>query len=136
MFEVTMRLDVSTKQDAERMVYSMQDVLNIHSCTIEKEKEPEVMTLNEYKNAFIRRHSKSDWTVKTGGLDENGKYVKTYVFEDGAELTEVSDYVYEEHISEICTHGVTARFLNVVHLFRVECWNTDDSRSVFFYELV
>ena len=60
MFEVTMRLDVSTKQDAERMVYSMQDVLNIHSCTIEKEKEPEVMTLNEYKNAFIRRHSKSD----------------------------------------------------------------------------
>lgn len=48
------------------------------------------MTNHEYKMAFIKKHSKADYDVDTSPMDTDGKYVKTYIFSDGAQLIEVN----------------------------------------------
>ena len=88
------------------------------------------MTNLEYKREFIRKHDKVDWNVTTSPIDENGKYVKTYTFEDGAQLIEVNEPYYENVEFEV--HGI--KFTETVKLFRTECWNTDDPKSVYWYE--
>lgn len=92
------------------------------------------MTYTEYKTNFIRKHSKSDWRVETSAMDENGKYYKLYIFDDGAQMTEVNEPFYEEVEVEFEARGIKFKKTETVKLFRTECWNTDDSHSYFFYE--
>lgn len=88
------------------------------------------MTLNEYKKNFIKKHSKADWKVDTSSMDQHGTYTKTYSFSDGAQMIEVNGPCYEEVEFEV--KGV--KFKQTVKLFRTEIWNTDDPKSVYFYE--
>lgn len=88
------------------------------------------MTNLEYKKAFIKKHGKGDWHVDTSSMNEYGNYVKTYIFEDGAQLTEVNGPHYETVEFEV--RGV--KFTETVKLFKTECWNTDDAKSYFWYE--
>ena len=92
------------------------------------------MTNLEYKNAFIQKHSKSDWRVETSPMDNDGKYVKTYIFEDGAQLVEVNRPVYETVEIETEVKGVKVVLKETVKLFETECWNTDNAKSVKWYE--
>ena len=91
-------------------------------------------TYAEYKMDFIKKHRRADWTVETSGMDEYGKYYKTYNFTDGAQLFEVNRPVYEEVEAEVEVKGVKVVIKDTVKLFETEAWNTDDSRSVKFYE--
>ena len=86
------------------------------------------MTNHEYKMNFLKKHG--DWKVETSPMNEYGNYVKTYICEDGAQLTEVNGPHYETVTFEV--RGV--KFTESVKLFKTECWNTDDVKSVFWYE--
>ena len=91
------------------------------------------MTNHEYKQGFITRHGRGDWRVYTSPLEDD-RYVKTYVFADGAQLTEVNGPCYEKVDVEFEVRGVKFKKTETVKLFRTECWNTDDATSVFWYE--
>lgn len=88
------------------------------------------MTQHEYISAFIQKHSKADWNVETSGMDRNGKYVKWYNFSDGGQIVQVNEPVWETAEAEV--RGVKVQVS--VKLFRTEMWNTDDAKSVFWYE--
>lgn len=92
------------------------------------------MTNLDYKRAFIQKHHKSDWHVNTSDMDEYGRYIKTYLFDDGAQLIEVNRPVNETVDVEVEVKGVKVTTKLTVRLMESECWNTDDSKSVFFYE--
>lgn len=93
------------------------------------------MTNIEYKNAFIKKHgSKGDWRVDTSPMYEDGKYVKVYIFDDGAQLIEINRPVDEVVDVEVEVKGIKITTKLTVRLMESECWNTDDSESVFFYE--
>lgn len=92
------------------------------------------MTYIEYKNAFIKKHSKADWSVHTSPMDEYGQYVKNYIFTDGATLTEVNRPVVETVTVETTVKGIPITIHQDVKLMETEAWNTDDARSVKFYE--
>jgi len=89
------------------------------------------MTHSEYKRAFIQAHSKSDWVVQTSPM-ENDTYVKNYIFEDGAVMTEVNRPVYFKAKAVIEELGIEAP--TEIKLLETECWNTDDATSYKFYE--
>ena len=90
------------------------------------------MKLDEYKKAFIEKHGKSDWHVDTSPMDEYDSYHKTYIFDDGAQLTQVMRPVFRKalaHVEEVDIYvDVT------VKLLEIECWNTDDATSYKWYE--
>lgn len=88
------------------------------------------MTYIEYKNAFIKKHNEADWTVHTSPMDEYGQYCKNYVFTDGAVLTEINRPVVETVKVEV--KGVEVEV--EVKLMETEAWNTDDAKSVKWYE--
>ena len=88
----------------------------------------------DYKRAFIKKHSKADWTVETSGMDEYGKYIKTYTFTDGAQLIEVNRPVYEKAEAEVEVKGIKVKISETVKLFETEAWSTDNPNSVKFYE--
>lgn len=92
------------------------------------------MTYLDYKRAFIKKHSKADWTVDTSAMDADGKYVKTYIFTDGAQLIEVNRPVWETVEVEVEVKGVKVILKEQVKLFETEAWNTDNANSVRFYE--
>lgn len=92
------------------------------------------MTHTEYIQDFIKKHSKSDWQVITSYLTEDGGYTKTYVFDDGATLTEVNRPVYEKVEVKTTVKGIPVVISDYVKLFESECWNTDNAKSVKFYE--
>ena len=92
------------------------------------------MTLHEYKNNFIKTHAKADWHVETSPLREDGSYVKTYIFDDGATLTEVNRPVYESVDVKTTVKGIPVIVHDEVKLLETECWNTDDATAVKFYE--
>jgi len=92
------------------------------------------MTYIEYKHAFIKKHSKADWTVHTSPMDEYGQYTKVYVFTDGAQLIEVNRPVWETAEAEVEVKGIKVKLREDVKLFETEAWNTDDATSVKFYE--
>lgn len=83
------------------------------------------MTFLEYKSAFIRKHSKADWTVDTSAMDADGKYCKTYTFTDGAQLIEVNRPVWRKVEAEVEIEGVKVVISDHVKLFETEAWNTD-----------
>lgn len=88
------------------------------------------MTYIEYKNAFIKKHNEADWTVHTSPMDEYGQYCKNYIFTDGAVLTEINRPVYET--AEVEVKGVKVEV--TIKLMETEAWNTDDAKSVKWYE--
>lgn len=93
-----------------------------------------MMTNLEYKAAFIKKHGKGDWRVETGPMDEYGKYVKVYVFSDGATMTEVNRPVDEvvDVVAEVKGIKITEKL--TVRLMESEIWHSDNAKSVFFYE--
>ena len=88
----------------------------------------------DLKAAFIRKHSKADWSVDTSSMDQYGRYTKTYTFSDGAQLFELNGPDWEEVKVETVVRGVPVTLTEKVKLFRTETWNTDDSSSVYFFE--
>jgi len=92
------------------------------------------MTYLEYKRNFIKKHDDADWTVHTSPMDEYGQYVKNYVFTDGATLTEVNRPIYETVEVETEVKGIKVVIKQDVKLMETEAWNTDDAKSVKFYE--
>ena len=88
----------------------------------------------DYKRAFIQAHSKADWHVETSSMDKDGKYVKYYIFSDGAMLTEVNKPVWEKVEVEVEVKGVKVMVEQDIQLFETEAWNTDNAISVKFYE--
>jgi len=88
------------------------------------------MTYIEYKNAFIKKHNEADWTVHTSPMDEYGQYCKNYIFTDGAVLTEINRPVVETVKVEVKGIEVEVE----VKLMETEAWNTDDAKSVKWYE--
>lgn len=88
------------------------------------------MTYIEYKNAFIKKHNEADWTVHTSPMDEYGQYCKNYIFTDGAVLTEINRPVVETVKVEV--KGVEVEV--EIKLMETEAWNTDDAKSVKWYE--
>lgn len=92
------------------------------------------MTELEYKKNFIAKHADSDWKVSTSPMDQYDGYTKVYLFEDGAQMHEVISVAYETVHIEYEVRGIKFAEDKEVKLLRTEMWNSDDSRSVFFYE--
>jgi len=92
------------------------------------------MTYLEYKRNFIQKHSNADWTVHTSPMDEYGQYCKNYIFTDGATLTEINRPVWRKAKATVEVEGIEIVLEQDVKLFETEAWNTDDARSVKFYE--
>ena len=67
-------------------------------------------------------------------MKQDGTYVKTYVFTDGAVMTEVNRPVWETVEVEVEVKGVPVTIKQDVKLFETEAWNTDNAMSVKFYE--
>lgn len=93
------------------------------------------MTEAEYKRAFIKKHHKADWSVETSGMDQYGGYVKTYIFTDGAQMTQVNRPVWETVEAEVETKCGKVTISKDIKMMETELWNTDDATSVKFYEL-
>lgn len=92
------------------------------------------MTHTEYINSFIKAHKGHDWHVETSPLREDGGYIKTYAFDDGATLTEVNRPVWIPIKAKATVKGIDVVLQDQVKLLETECWNTDDANSVKFYE--
>lgn len=89
-----------------------------------------ILTQKEYeKKKFEFLNKANDWKVETSSIDEYGKYVKTYICDNGNVLTEVNKPVYEK--VEVEVKGVKA---NVeVKLFESEMFSNKFG-SVFTYD--
>lgn len=78
------------------------------------------------KEKFFKKHG-ADYTVDTSAF-ENGSYVKTYTFEDGAEFYESSRYVWENGIVNV----KNIAFYQSVKLFKTEYWSTESETKCFY----
>ena len=83
----------------------------------------------EDKKAFLKRH-KNDWKVETSGMDEYGRYYKTYICADGANFIEEMYPTYETGEAEI--RGVKVKV--EVKMMRIEYYSTDNANSNYYYE--
>ena len=94
------------------------------------------VTYKEYSDdlaSFIKKHSKKyDLKVYTSPL-QNGEYHKNYVFENGAEFTEINEMNYYEVVT-IMVHNIPVDVK--VNMIKHEYWSTDDSASKYWYEKV
>ena len=88
------------------------------------------MTALDYKREFIRRHS-SDWRVETSPINEYGNYVKTYLFADGATLTEVNGSCWRD---VVWTSDDGRKETRREQYWCTEIWHTDDAASRKWYE--
>ena len=89
-----------------------------------------ILSQKEYeakKIEFLREAD--DWKVETSQMDEYGKYVKTYICDNGNVLTEVNRPVYET--VEIEVKGVKCKAQ--VKLFESEMFSNKWG-SVFTYD--
>lgn len=86
-----------------------------------------------YKLDFINKHD-CDYQIITEDLDQYGTYRKTYIFDDGAEMYEVNDIVTESQEITFKVKGIKFTKTVDVKLNRTELWNSDDAKSVFFYQ--
>jgi hypothetical protein len=96
------------------------------------------MTLNyteyhEIKDRFFSKHH-HDFTIDTGAMDRDGKYNKVYSFSDGAQWIDVYRPVWRtiEITTEIERVPITVK--QDVKLFETESWNSDDPKSIYYYE--
>lgn len=90
------------------------------------------MSALTYKNLWIKAHSKADWKVDTSPMDQYGRYVKTYTFDDGFQLTEVNEPAWEEVEIDYEVRGVKFHETKSVKLFRTEIWTTESSSEIFY----
>lgn len=80
------------------------------------------------KKAFIEKHGRDGWTVNTSELDSYNRYMKTYIFEDGAEFYELMSPVTE--VAEFTHRGI--KMQTEVKLFKTEYWSSEfESREVY-----
>ena len=88
---------------------------------------------HEIKDRFFSKH-KHDFTIDTGAMDRDGKYNKVYSFRDGAQWIDVYRPVWRtiEITTEIERVPITVK--QDVKLFETESWNTDDPKSIYYYE--
>ena len=55
-----------------------------------------ILTAKEYETKKIKLLQESDsWKLETGPMDEYGKYIKTYICDNGTVITEINRPVYE-----------------------------------------
>ena len=92
------------------------------------------MTVNykeyeELRKRFFEKHN-YDYRIETSVMDEYGNYHKEYIFEDDAIWYESYKHTYEKVEVEIKKVKVNVE----VKLFCTEFWNTEDSKSKYFYE--
>ena len=90
-----------------------------------------IVTAKEYEKEKVEfLHSHKDWNVITSPMDENGKYHKEYVCDNGDIWFEICK-PYEDTVET----EINRCKLNVdVTLFETEFWSTSDSVSKFYYE--
>ena len=89
------------------------------------------VTYKEYmgmKRAFFEKHN-YDFRTETSPMDEYGRYVKTYTFEDGAQWFEQMSPEYVKGIVKIKLAQVEVE----VKMLRTEFWSTESSSS-YYYE--
>lgn len=88
---------------------------------------------HEIKDRFFSKHH-HDFTIDTGAMDRDGKYNKIYSFRDGAQWIDVYRPVWRtiEITTEIERVPITVK--QDVKLFETESWNTDDPKSIYYYE--
>jgi len=90
------------------------------------------VTYQDYSNrkiGFFNRHG-NDCNVYTSNITELGVYCKEYSFRDGAVWYERMSPVTESAVA--CLHGI--RIPVEVRLFKTEFWDTDCSKSRYYYE--
>ena len=92
------------------------------------------MNFLDYKHNFILKHRTADWSVDTSPMDKYGKYVKTYIFSDGAIMVEVNRPVWRKAEAEVEIEGVIVKISEDVKLLETEAWTNEDPNSVKFYE--
>ena len=89
-----------------------------------------ILTQKEYEAKKIELlHEADDWKVETSPMDEYGKYVKTYICDNGNVITEVNRPIYETVDVEV--KGVKTQVQ--VKLFESEMFSNKWG-SVFTYE--
>lgn len=89
-----------------------------------------ILTNKEYlkkKTDFLNQAK--DWRVETSPMDKYGKYVKTYICDNGNVLTEVNSPIYEK--VEVEVKGV--KLQTQVKLFESEMFS-NKWPSVYTYE--
>ena len=88
---------------------------------------------HEIKDGFFSKHH-HDFTIDTGAMDRDGKYNKVYSFRDGAQWIDVYRPVWRtiEIQTEIERVPITVK--QDVKLFETESWNSDDPKSIYYYE--
>ena len=90
------------------------------------------MTYTEYKISFLKKHD--DWVVHTTPMDCYGQYTKVYACADGACMTEINRPYYEDVEFEAEVKGIKVIVRETIKMLETEAWNTDNSKSVKFYE--
>lgn len=86
---------------------------------------------NDYKLQYFSEHKLMD--IVTGSMDEYGRYLKTYICEDGAVLNELTSPHTETVIAKTEAHGLPVTIEQQVKFWKIEVWTTH-SKSVYFYE--
>ena len=86
------------------------------------------------KDAFFKKHH-HDFVIETSPMDQYGVYHKEYYFNDGAVWYERYSPEYRKTEFTANIEGVTIKKTENVKLFCTEAWNTDNSKSIFLYEL-
>lgn len=87
----------------------------------------------QYLRHWIGKHSRSEWHTETSNMT-NDQYTKYWLFSDGFQIISVNRPVYRTVETKAIVESIEFIFTNEVKLFEMEFWNTEDSRSVFFYE--
>ena len=90
------------------------------------------LTMREYldqKTAFINKHYGTRGGRESGGV-EGETIRKTICFEDGHAWEEITEPVYE--MVEVEKYGM--KLLVQVKFYRTEIWDSDNSRSRYYYE--
>lgn len=86
-------------------------------------------TYSQEKKSFMEKHE-YNYKIETSPMDCNGVYTKIYMFEDGAEWTEVMRPVFEKALVEV----KQVKFEMLVKLLETEFFNTESSKSSYYYE--
>lgn len=87
------------------------------------------LELYEAQSDFIHKHP--ILKIETTPLI-NDSYHKHFISEDGAEMWECNRVITED--VEVEVHGIKCH--TKVTLWETECWNTDDSKSMYHYEYI
>lgn len=90
------------------------------------------LTMKEFyekQGEFLRKHEVV--SVYTSNLIHDS-YRKHYIANDGAEMWEDNRVITEE--VEVEVRGIKCKA--IVKMWETECWSTDDSKSIYFYQQI